>query len=99
MNGEAVRVQLSRRKGFRLPSGAVVVGRPSKWGNPYVPRPGQDPAGVVARYRNALIRGDLGVTIGDVRAELRGKPLACWCRIGAPCHADVLLEVANGGTP
>jgi hypothetical protein len=28
-------------------------------------------------------------------AELRGHDLACWCKIGAPCHADVLLEVVN----
>jgi hypothetical protein len=28
--------------------------------------------------------------------ELRGKNLACWCKPGAPCHADVLLEIANG---
>lgn len=31
-----------------------------------------------------------------VRSELRGKDLACWCPIGSPCHADVLLEIANG---
>lgn len=28
-------------------------------------------------------------------AMLRGKNLACWCKPGAPCHADVLLELAN----
>lgn len=28
-------------------------------------------------------------------APLRGKNLACWCRIGEPCHGDVLLELAN----
>lgn len=28
-------------------------------------------------------------------AQLRGKNLACWCRLDAPCHADVLLEMAN----
>jgi hypothetical protein len=28
-------------------------------------------------------------------AELRGKNLACWCAPGAPCHADVLLDLAN----
>ena len=28
--------------------------------------------------------------------ELRGKNLACWCKPGSPCHADILLEVANG---
>jgi hypothetical protein len=27
--------------------------------------------------------------------ELRGKNLACWCALGKPCHADVLLELAN----
>ncbi|MBN8972937.1 MAG: DUF4326 domain-containing protein [Rhizobiales bacterium] len=31
-----------------------------------------------------------------VRAELRGKNLACWCPLDQPCHADVLLELANG---
>lgn len=28
-------------------------------------------------------------------APLRGKNLACWCKIGAPCHADYLLEIAK----
>lgn len=28
--------------------------------------------------------------------ELRGHDLACWCSLDAPCHADVLLEIANG---
>ena len=28
-------------------------------------------------------------------AKLRGKNLACWCGEGEPCHADVLLEIAN----
>ena len=28
--------------------------------------------------------------------ELRGKNLACWCALDAPCHADVLLDLANG---
>jgi hypothetical protein len=31
-----------------------------------------------------------------VRRELRGKDLVCWCKPGKPCHADVLLEIANG---
>ena len=33
---------------------------------------------------------------GDL-AELRGKNLACWCPLDQPCHADVLLELANQG--
>lgn len=27
--------------------------------------------------------------------ELRGKDLACWCPLDQPCHADVLLRIAN----
>lgn len=34
-------------------------------------------------------------SIEDVQRSLRGKDLACWCRPGSPCHADVLLEIAN----
>lgn len=31
----------------------------------------------------------------EVRRELRGRDLACWCPLDQPCHADVLLELAN----
>jgi hypothetical protein len=31
--------------------------------------------------------------------ELRGRDLACWCPLDQPCHADVLLEIANGPMP
>lgn len=49
----------------------------------------------VEEYRCALVAGDLRVTVEDVRRDLSGKTLACWCPVGAPCHADVLLELAN----
>ena len=32
-----------------------------------------------------------------VREQLRGKNLVCWCALDQPCHADVLLKIANGG--
>lgn len=38
-------------------------------------------------------------TVEDVKRELRGKNLACWCKDGAPCHASVLLELANQPMP
>jgi hypothetical protein len=38
------------------------------------------------------------VTPDEIRAELAGHDLACWCKPGDPCHADVLLEIANGGS-
>jgi len=31
----------------------------------------------------------------EIRAELAGRDLACWCPVGSPCHGDVLLAVAN----
>jgi hypothetical protein len=30
-----------------------------------------------------------------LQADLRGKNLACWCKIGEPCHGDFLLKLAN----
>jgi len=34
----------------------------------------------------------------DYFETIRGKNLACWCAIGSPCHADILLEMANQPT-
>jgi hypothetical protein len=42
----------------------------------------------------AMFRHWMGITKPDV-SELQGKDLACWCKSGEPCHADVLLEMAN----
>lgn len=104
----ARRIQLRRTKGWRKPAGAVVVSRPSKWGNPYLPSGfagiGQDPSYekvlAVTSFSVDLVAGRLKVSVADVRRELRGKDLACWCPLpkkGEPdvCHAAVLLEVAN----
>lgn len=91
------RIRLSRRAGWRKPAGAVVVARPSKWGNPFVVDAEHGRADVVARFVQALADGDpaLAVTADDVRRELAGRDLACWCPLDEPCHADVLLRVAN----
>ena len=89
----AQRYQRSRRKGARLPENVVVVTRPTKWGNPHPLTLGRPEA--VRRYREDLLRGRLGVTVEDVRRELHGRDLACYCPLDEPCHADVLLAVAN----
>lgn len=34
-------------------------------------------------------------TVEDVRRELRGKNLACFCKLDQPCHGDVLIELSN----
>jgi hypothetical protein len=75
---------------------AVVVTRPGRWGNPWAIGDARTAAQAVATYRAALLGGELPYTAGDIRAALHGKNLACWCKIGAPCHGDVLLQIANG---
>lgn len=92
-----------------LPDGAVYVGRPTKWGNPFKigePWPPGDPRELqhpatredVLEAFDEYIDGRLiqkPPTRDQITTELRGKPLACWCPLGAACHADKLLEIAN----
>lgn len=96
-----VRLQASRRAGSKRPEGAVYVGRPSKWGNPHrlpkgIPADRAMRQTVVRYFELDLIANAIdGISIEDVQRELRGKDLVCWCPLDQPCHADVLLRVAN----
>lgn len=94
-----------------MPKGAIYVGRPTKWGNPFV-HGGPD---LCVRLYRQSIGNNLWTWANeyDIQKELRGKDLACWCRLCekhkdgkpwdesctacAPCHADVLLEISNSG--
>lgn len=93
---DAVRVQLSRRKGWRMPPNTVNVARPHRWGNPHhiglCPVCGVEHtrAEAVAELR-AEIECDPMLT-ARLREELAGKNLACWCKLGEPCHADMLIN-------
>lgn len=131
------RITLSRAPGWRKPDGAVVVSRPSLWGNPWTPgNPGRLDAldtryrlmipltqsGAVFFYRLWLTQdrlplaampdmtrlteveaqsmrdhlyGRRGLILAEIH-RLRGHDLCCWCKPGTPCHADVLMEIANG---
>ena len=54
------------------------------------------PAEAVARYRAWLDNTRRGQCVRDLLVNhLWGRDLACWCPPGQPCHADVLLELAN----
>ena len=116
------RIQRKRTKGWRMPPGAIYVGRGSRWGNPFKIGEVGDlwfvagkaqylsyetrgwrgsfltrwraEAVAVEMYAEALDAGQLCFTVDDVRCELRGHDLCCWCGDG-PCHADVLLEIVN----
>lgn len=87
------RIQLRRTKGWRKPANTIVVARPSRWGNPYR----VDELGEIAveYFERDLHAGTLAIAVDDARVELVGKNLACWCPIDHPCHADILLDLAN----
>lgn len=131
------RIQLSRKKGWRLPPDTVKIDRTTVWGNPFIPgemsgifAEGQGMHGLAEvmipeltleqslEFYRDLVQGFQRPEMvphagkwmarfkkrwGQHPAEvarsshgLRGKRLACWCKPDAPCHADVLLEIANG---
>lgn len=133
------RIQRRRLLGWRMPEGAIYVGRPTIFGNPFraykcdccgywdvrddndvtylvdheycrQPHVRANPATWTTRdqavrksvqlYYDELTYWLGGKMIWDpeFRAAvegLRGKDLVCWCSVGRPCHADVLLELAN----
>lgn len=97
------RIQLRRTKGWRLPENTVVVGRPSKWGNPYKVREDLPAREAVRCFEESLLWSIAGSHCMDGNIdwmaahlpELKGRNLACWCKPGWPCHADVLLKIAN----
>lgn len=78
----------------------VYIGRPSKWGNPFGTK--HDSAAeiicdtreeAIAAYEMWLLeQPDL---LAEVKAELKGKVLGCWCKPKHACHGDVLLRIAN----
>lgn len=69
----------------------VYVGRPSKWGNPFVLKRELDRAAVIEQYRAWIVQQpDLMAVLG----ELRGKVLGCWCAPRA-CHGDVLVALVD----
>lgn len=116
------RIQRQRTKGWRMPEGAVYVGRPTKWGNPFVignrllqedllfpylartvPGGASGFSALQAYTAQAVVEAHGWWLIEQPALmlslnELRGKDLACWCALDAPCHADILLELANAPT-
>ena len=73
-----------------IPKGAVYIGRPSKWGNPFLIGRDGSREDVIGKFENYLLTSELF----DQLDELRGKNLVCFCAPLA-CHGDVLLRLAN----
>lgn len=77
-----------------IPDHAVFVGRPTDLGNPFVVGTRDEN---VAEYRTyATEKMKIDPEFAALVRELRGRDLVCYCA-PAPCHADVLVELANDG--
>lgn len=103
-----IRIQRKRTKGWRIPDNCVYVGRGSKWGNPFVVGKDGTVGECIRKYidymlpythqppNNGLDNFFISeANIEEIKIELRGKNLCCWCGLDKPCHADWLLKIAN----
>ena len=112
------RIRLRRVKGWRKPADAIVVARPTKWGNPFVvhehtARCGDqrwcplwtaaDALDAVDKFRHLYLYPCVGdpphPSVDEIRDELAGHDVACWCKLGEPCHGDLLLHITAGLVP
>ncbi len=87
-----------------MPEGAIYVGRPTLWGNRYkigtwsnrLGRPVATLEEAVRLYREIVWDAPDGQHMkAYAREMLRGHDLVCWCPLDKPCHADVLIALAN----
>lgn len=97
---QPVRVQKSRKSGWRTPENTEYVGRAketkkypygTKYANPFkVEEHGREKA--VELYKKDILER---FTIEEIQQDLRGRNLMCWCPLDKLCHADFLLQIAN----
>lgn len=95
---QPIRIQYWRGERMRSPNGlkCVYVGRPTPFGNPFRMGSPQAPKRGDAVRLFEIYIAEHPELIREAKAKLRGKNLACWCPCdGQPCHADVLLRIAN----
>lgn len=107
---QPIRVQRKRVKGYKMPDNTISVTRPGKFGNPFVigeKYPTAEKA--LEAFRSAMM--DLNsIDLSEIEYakfrymrdrihDLNGKSLACFCKLDSPCHADILLELANPKNP
>jgi hypothetical protein len=95
------RIQLKRIKGWRMPANTVKIDRSTPWGNPFTPADSGSVSAAVERHREWM-NGQIEAPGGrqpphsaDIRRELGGRNLGCWCSLNGPCHGTLLLRLAN----
>lgn len=79
------------------------VNRAGKWRSAVSPRDEKFPkeydckthAEACWRYRELLARSMEQTKLDEIRCEIRGRDIFCWCRVNQPCHGDILMFIAN----
>lgn len=86
------------KKTDKIPSDAVYVGRPTKWGNPFTHLDYGKGIYKVNTVEEAVRCYEAWIKrkpdLLNSLHELKGKDLVCWCAPG-PCHANILIKLAN----
>lgn len=75
-----------------MPRGAIYIGRPSKYGNPFPLSDFKSREECLKAYQNWL--NTQPELIADIKLNLAGKDLVCFCN-PKPCHGDILIKIAN----
>lgn len=100
----ARRIQRRRKKGWIKPAGAIYIGRPSPYANPYKigsahplfdhPISAEE---AVHLFEIELLRKIQARELETILnlERLRGHDLMCWCRLDSPCHGDIWIREAN----
>lgn len=81
-----------------MPADTIYVGRPTVWGNPYVVGSKLLTGETLTAEKSVELYRQHVAEVFDpltIRTRLGGRNLACWCPLDRPCHADVLLDLAN----
>lgn len=94
---DPIRVQLRRSKGWRMPENTVKVDRSTIWGNNFHVDDFDSVEECAMMFEHDLDKFACfhPEKFATYIKPLIGKNLACWCRPGAPCHADILLDQAR----
>jgi hypothetical protein len=101
-NQQPIRIQRRPKRGWRMPENTVYVGRPVKYFSNefkvgkysiWLGRDCQNIDDVVLSFQKKVEA--IPHLQRLIRIKLKGKNLACWCKPGKPCHADILLKIAN----
>lgn len=97
-----IRIRRQRSKGWVMPENTIYVGRPTMWGNPFSVHPDEGGRRLAVQLFREWLEDEWNVSEAERREWnlenvhlLRGVNLACFCPLDEPCHADVLMELAN----